>query len=173
MRLLLLCLLLLRAGCGSSGSTFLFFFVLRRWVVGGAYFDPTLTLTSLNLYRLLFVPSRSQLSRSLCGSLSPQYFFRWQCGIFFPTLGVGVLDFKLSHYSSPGLCLVFRHTSENPECRIQRPNASVSVECPTPEYPWRCLECPTPEYAWSAHPSVSLDCPTPKCPWRVGMFKVK
>ena len=51
---------------------------------------------------------------------------------FFPTLRVGLFNLKFCHYSSPGLCLVFRHTPENAECRIQRPNPSVSLECPTP-----------------------------------------
>ena len=104
----------------------------------------------------------------------------------FPTLGVGLLDFKLSHYSSPGLCLVFWHTSENPQCRIQRPSPSVSLECPTqPQIGaqfWGILgvisgvpnsavslECPTPEYprsdVWSAQiQRVSLEFPSLSVP---------
>ena len=44
----------------------------------------------------------------ICGSSLEDF-------LFFPTLSVGLLDFELSHYSAHSLCLVFRHTSENPE----------------------------------------------------------
>ena len=80
---------------------------------------------------------------------------------------MGLLDFKLSPYSSFSLCLVFRHTSENPKCRIQRPNPKVSLECPPLSIPVS-LKCPTPEFAgecpWSAQGFLGVLTPSPECP---------
>ena len=113
--------------------------------------------------------------RMICGlflrpgsALRPFLKFSGLLGLFFPTLGVGLLQL----FSSPGTLLLARSTPRS------------SLECPTPKCPWSAplecfwsaqphifFECPTP---WSAQPQnvptissprVSLECPKRKSPW--------
>ena len=68
--------------------------------------------------------------------------------LLFPTLGVGLLDFKLNSaprpelFSSPGLLLAHPWSAQ----------PQVSLECPT-------LECP-----WNAQPQSLPGVPNPECP---------
>ena len=103
---------------------------------------------------MLIIDVRSSMSQSgHCGAFISFYFF--------PTLGVGLLDFKLNSsprpelFSSPGLLLGV----PNPQSVPGVPNSRVCLECPNPQSPSRVSpECPAPESPWSAQPQ------SPKCP---------
>ena len=79
---------------------------------------------------------------------------------FFPTLGVGLLDFKLNSSPRPVYSSLI----------LGVPNPKVSLECPTLECPGVpnpsfSLECPTPESPWSAQPQSVPEClPALECP---------
>ena len=83
----------------------------------------------------------------------------------FPTLGVGLFDFKLNSsprkelVSSPGLLLAHAWSAQ---CQSVpgAPNSRVSLGCPTPESP-----CSVQRVPGVPSPRVSLECPTPKSPW--------
>ena len=86
---------------------------------------------------------------------------------FFPTLGVGLSDFKLNSsprpelFSSPGL-LIAHPWSAQPPSVPGMPNSRMFLECPSavPNTIFWSPECPAPELCWSA--GVSLECPTPE-----------
>ena len=102
---------------------------------------------------------------------------------FFPTLAVGLLDFKVDVV----LARLEADFSDQPPSIRAVPNRRVSVQCPTAEYLCSAeppsipavphhqvsLQCPTGEYPCSAqltgipavpHHQVSLQCPTAECP---------
>ena len=119
------------------------------------------------------------------------YLYHCIFSLSFPTLGVGLLDFKLNSSTSPrpelfsssGTLLLARSTPRSsPECPTPSvpgvPNSRVSLKCPTPESHWSAqpqslpgvpsrrvsLECPTPESPWSAQPQSLPEVPNPDCP---------
>ena len=110
---------------------------------------------------------------NLSKALKPRTFQRRRRQGFFPTFGVGLLDFKFNSsprpelFSSPGLLLETPWTAQVQKFKTPRiaqpetpgvPNPRVSLECP--EFP----EIPSPRLF-----SVSLECPTPES-FRVHSF---
>ena len=105
--------------------------------------------------------------------------------IFFPTLAVGLLDFKVNVV----LARQEDDFSDQPPSVPAVPNRQVSLQCPSAEYPCSAqpqiiltlpkrkvsLQCSTTKYPRSAQPQsipavpncgVSLQCPTAKYPCR-------
>ena len=95
--------------------------------------------------------------------------------LLFPTIGVGLLDFKLNSspgpelFSSAGLLLA-HFWSAQPQSVLGCP----TPECPCSAQPRVLLECTIQSVPGVPNPRVSLECPTPEYlyPERVGMFEV-
>ena len=102
---------------------------------------------------------------------------------FFPTLGVGLLDFKLNPsprpelFSSPGLLLAHPFSAQ-PQSVPGVPNSTVFLECPTPEFFWsaqpQCFRQAHPQSLpaspWTAklqspRSAQPPECPAPESPW--------
>ena len=94
---------------------------------------------------------------------------------FFPTLAVGLLDFKVNVV----LARLEADLSDQPSSIPAVPNRQVSLQCPTAKYPCSAqpqniltlpnrkvsLQCSTAKYPCSAQPKASLQCPTAEYPW--------
>ena len=121
----------------------------------------------LSLALSLFLSLALSLARSLSLSLSLSLFLSF-CLSLFPTLGVGLLDFKLNSsprpelFSSPGLLLAHPWSAQ-PQSVPGVPNSRVSLQCPiqrTPAQPQSLPRVPNRRVSPKSptNPRVSLEC---------------
>ena len=138
-------------------------------------------ILNTHTHTLLFLSFFRSSSLAL---LSPSSISLSHLLFFFPTLTVGLLDFKVDVV----LARLQADFRDQPPSIPAVPNHQVSLQCPTAEYPCGAqppsipampnhqvsLQCPTAEYVCSAQPQsiplvpnrrVCLQCPTAEYPY--------